>query len=141
MERATHPDLPSLIGTRVLVVEDEFLLLLELERILSEAGAKIVGLCRTTEQAHRHLRRDELHVAVLDFQLFRETSESVAHELSRRGTPFVFYTGQAGTDLISSQWPRCKIISKPGQPEKLVAAVASLISEAQPKETASAFLD
>src|SRR5258705_595571 len=130
MERHTHPDIAGLVGTRVLVVEDDFVLLLELEWILSAAGAKIVGLCQTTEQAHAYLRRDDIDIAVLDFQLRGETSLSVAQELARRSTPFIFYTGQPEIDLITGQWPKCKIISKPGKPEELVAALTSLISEA-----------
>ena len=126
----THPDIAGLVGTRVLVVEDDFVLLLELEWILSEAGAKIVGLCQTTEQAHAHLRRDDIDIAVLDFQLRGETSLSVAQELARRNMPFIFYTGEAETDFISGRWPRCKIISKPAQPEELVAALTSLVSQA-----------
>jgi len=76
------------------------------------------------------LRRDDIDIAVLDFQLRGETSLSVAQELARRCTPFIFYTGQAEIDLITGQWPRCKIISKPAPPEELVAALTSLISEA-----------
>jgi chemotaxis response regulator CheB len=40
-------------GVRVLVVEDDGLLLMELEAVLLDAGAEVAGLCRPVDEALR----------------------------------------------------------------------------------------
>jgi hypothetical protein len=47
IQRADPDAVPALQGARLLVVEDEALLLLELESILMGAGAEVVSVCRT----------------------------------------------------------------------------------------------
>jgi DNA-binding NtrC family response regulator len=113
-------------GARVLVVEDDFLILMELETILSEAGAEIAG-CRTVEDALALAAKNGLAAAVLDIRLGRETIAPVARELARRGIPFVFYTGQIDTDAMRAEWPDCIIVPKPAQARTIVTAVADLL--------------
>jgi DNA-binding NtrC family response regulator len=119
--------MPVLHGARVLVVEDDFILLRELESILTSAGAKIAGLCRTVKEALAVINNDNLAAAILDVRLEHETVEPVARELSRRGVPFVFYTAYAETEPIKSDWPECKIIKKPARPRTILQAVAGVV--------------
>jgi DNA-binding NtrC family response regulator len=113
-------------GARVLVVEDDFLILMELEAILSEAGADIAG-CRTVKDALALAERDGLAAAILDIRLGRETIAPVARELARRGIPFVFYTGQIDTSAMRAEWPDRRFVPKPSQPRAIVKAVAELL--------------
>jgi DNA-binding NtrC family response regulator len=113
-------------GARVLVVEDDFLILMELETILSEAGAEIAG-CRTVKDALALAEKNALAAAVLDIRLGRETIAPVARELARRGIPFVFYSGQVNTDAVRAEWPDRRLVPKPAQPRAIVNAVADLL--------------
>jgi DNA-binding response OmpR family regulator len=113
-------------GARVLVVEDDFLILMELETILSEAGAETAG-CRTVKDALTLAEKDGLAAAVLDIRLGRETIAPVARELARRGVPFVFYTGQVNTDAVRAEWPDHGLVPKPAQPRAIVNAIADLL--------------
>jgi DNA-binding response OmpR family regulator len=113
-------------GARVLVVEDDFLILMELETILSEAGADIAG-CRTVKDALALAENNRLAAAVLDISLGRETIAPVARELARRGIPFVFYTGQIDNDAVRAEWPDHRFVPKPAQPRTIVTAVADLL--------------
>jgi DNA-binding response OmpR family regulator len=115
-------------GARILVVEDDFLILLELETVLSEAGAQIAGACRTVTEALALAREQEFDAALLDLRVGREAITPVARCLVERGVPFAFYTGQAETDPIRAQWPDCAIIAKPAIPRLIVAALAGLVS-------------
>ena len=117
----------ALTGVRLLVVEDDAILLMELEEVLHDAGAEIVGRCRTVNDALAVLERDLISAAVLDVRLGNETVAPVARKLGRRGTPFLFYTGQIGNDPALEEWRGCKIVSKPAQADTLVAAVADLL--------------
>jgi two-component SAPR family response regulator len=113
-------------GSRVLVVEDDFILSMALEAMLAEAGAEIAGVCRTLSDALSLAEGDDLSAAILDIQLGEDTVVPVARRLFDRGIPFLFYTGQTETGPIRSEWPRCTIISKPAQPGTIISALARL---------------
>ena len=118
----------ELKGARILVVEDEPLLLMELETILLEAGADVVGLCRSVGEALPLVDRGGFDVAVLDFGLGSETAAPIAERLRANATPFCFYTGQVSTDPRLAAWRDCVILQKPAHPHALVAALAALIA-------------
>jgi hypothetical protein len=44
---------------------------------------------------------------------------------SLASSPFVFYTGQVADDRIMTEWPECRIVSKPAPPHVIVAAVVA----------------
>jgi len=117
---------PMLQGARVLIVEDDVLLLMELESILLEAGAVIAGCCRTVKEGLA-AADDRVAAAILDVRVGRETIAPVARRLASRGTPFVFYTGQVPGDPALAEWPGCTVLSKPSRPGTIVAALADLL--------------
>jgi DNA-binding response OmpR family regulator len=118
-----------LTGARVLVAEDDCLISMDLESILTEAGAEIAGVCRTVKDAVVFAKRNGIAAAILDFRLGPETVEPVARQLSSRGIPFVIYTGQSEAEhLLRSEWPGCKILRKPARPRAIVDAVASVVA-------------
>ena len=80
-------------GCRVLVVEDEFFLALDLESELRARGADVVGLIGDLPQAKRSIERLTFDVAVININLHGEDAYPVADELARRQIPFVFATG------------------------------------------------
>jgi DNA-binding response OmpR family regulator len=116
----------ALNATRILLVEDSFYILMELESALLDAGAEAV-CCRSVGEALSTLDEQPVSAAVLDVQLDRETSEAVAERLVRQGVPFLFYTGQREAAPVHDDWPRCTIISKPAARETIVAAVVDLL--------------
>jgi len=117
----------ALKGLRLLVVEDDAILLMELEELLEAAGAEIVGLCRTIKDALAAVERAGISAAVLDVRIGNETIAPVARQLGRRGTPFVFYTGQMGCDPALEEWRGCKVVAKPAQAQTIVSAVVDLL--------------
>ena len=94
----------TLTGARLLVVEDDAILLMELEEVLHDAGAEIVGRCRTVQDALAVVEGGRVSAAVLDVRLGNETVAPVARKLGRCGTPFLFYTGQVGNDPALEEW-------------------------------------
>jgi DNA-binding response OmpR family regulator len=111
------------------VVEDDFLIALELADTLSDAGAQVVGPTRTLESALVAADDPTLSAAVLDMRLGANSAAPVARRLAERGIPFLFYTGQAETDPLRAEWPECPIVSKPALLRSLVAQVAALVSK------------
>jgi DNA-binding response OmpR family regulator len=124
-------EVPVLRGVRVLIVEDDVLLLRELELILLDAGAAIAGCCRTVKEGLAVAEKDGVTAAILDVRLGRDTVAPVARQLARRGTPFMFYSGQLENDPTLAEWTGRKILSKPAHPAAIVAAVADLLPRAR----------
>ena len=119
-----------LLGWRILVVEDEALIALDLAETFVEAGASVVGPAHTVRHALHLIERFELDAAVTDFRLEKETSIPVATLLRSKGVPFLIHTSALRD--VEDDIPNAPIIYKPSLPEQLVAAVASLRTKCSP---------
>jgi len=119
-------------GARVLVVEDDLLISMDLTAGLTDAGAEVVGPCRTAKDAVAFVDEWNISVALLDIRLASESVVPLAAQLASRGIPFVFYTGYVDTDEFRAKWPQCKIVHKPASPEILVDAIAEVLSHIAP---------
>ena len=119
--------LGPLQGVRILVVEDDFFIAMELEAILTDAGGQVVGLCRTVKDALASAETEDLAVALLDFRMGEETTIAVAQRLATRHVPFAFYTGQAQVEPLVVDWPDCKVVSKPARPQTVINTLADLV--------------
>ncbi len=117
---------------RVLIVEDELLVAVELDRIVEGAGHDIVGVVASVEQALAHAARAE--VALVDLRLADGASGgSLARRLiDRYGIKVVFVTGnpnEVGFGLDGA----VDIVAKPFTDERIVSALAKAESALQPK--------
>ena len=115
-------------GVRILVVDDEFMIALDIEATLLEAGADVVALCMTLSEALSVAALEKVAIATLDIRLGRDTSEAVAALLAERGIPFVFYSGQSLPNEMRERWPRSLLVAKPAEPRQLVDALAAALS-------------
>lgn len=86
-------------GLRVLAIEDEPLILLGLEDMLSNFGCEIAGTATWVEPALDLARNLKLDLAVLDVNVRGERVDPVADVLEARGVPFIFATGYAVADV------------------------------------------
>ena len=118
-------------GARLLVLEDDIILLMELESLLGDAGADAVVACATVGEALAAAERESFAGAVLDWRLGRETAAPVARRLARLKIPFIFYTAQSGMADFR-EWPASVVVSKPARPRKIVAALAKVLWPAAP---------
>ena len=89
---AQTPEPPPPDGRLVLVVEDEFLIAMDLTLLLHQHGWRVLGPAATVADALRLLRGETPDVALLDVNLRGEPVTAVAEELRARGVPFVLLT-------------------------------------------------
>ena len=89
----------SLAGRRILLVEDQFLIAMEVEGVLRDLGAEVVGPFARLEPALGAVHREELDGAVLDVRLDGDTTEPVAAVLISQGVPVVLTTGHEADQL------------------------------------------
>jgi DNA-binding NarL/FixJ family response regulator len=100
----------TLLGRRILVVEDDYMLADELDEALQGAGAIVLGPAQDPDSAMALLAAEpEIDAAVVDINLGDGPSYVVADELLRRGVPFAFTTGY-DHDALPDRYqhlPRC----------------------------------
>ncbi|MBE7183791.1 MAG: response regulator [Methylobacterium mesophilicum] len=118
---------PSLKGTRILVVEDEYFLAQELVRMLVDEGATVVGPVALVSDALVLIDKEpSLDAAVLDINLGGDWSYPVAESLERRGIPFLFSTGYNESDLPSG-WQHVRRVEKGMDDHLLVAGLGNIL--------------
>lgn len=118
-----------LAGKRGLVVDDEFLIVLDLEALLAEAGAEIV--CQSSpDKARAALDSGTFDFAVVDLHLGRgiDGGLSVAALLHERGIAFVFLSGVSSNDPQVTRF-NAPLVEKPYRPEALVATIRQLLDK------------
>ena len=116
-----------LLGRRVLIVEDEALLALELELVFSEEGADVIGPALSLSHGMTLVESTgEIDCAVLDVDLGGRDVFPIAHALEARGVPFVFHTAHAKASTLALLFPSSETIAKPARPEDLVTRLAAL---------------
>ena len=114
-------------GRRVLVVEDEMLVLMIIEDMLADLGCESVTSAATVDAALARIDAEIFDVALLDMNLNGSKSFPVADALAKRGVPFAFATGYTGHDMRDGYRDR-PILKKPLQPTALAATLARLMS-------------
>jgi DNA-binding LytR/AlgR family response regulator len=79
---------------RILIVEDEALLAMELESEIDAAGHEIVGMAADSREALHLIETARPNFAFVDIQLLDgPTGIAVGHDLASRGIPYVFVSG------------------------------------------------
>ncbi|GEP03842.1 response regulator [Methylobacterium oxalidis] len=116
----------NLAGRRVLVVEDEYFIAMDMEHSLREAGADVVGPVPDAEQALALIEAAPLDAAVLDVNLRGQAVYAVADRLRDRGVPYLFATGEVQIADHSDYRSRPKL-EKPILDTELVRAVGKLM--------------
>jgi DNA-binding response OmpR family regulator len=120
-------------GKRLLVVEDEFLIQLDIQRILEDAGAQVIVTAGHVADAIGALAKAErsgvaFDAAVLDLKLERESSAPVAQKLTTAGVPFVLLTGAPGSADEIPQFDSAPVIGKPFNADALLAALETAMT-------------
>jgi CheY-like chemotaxis protein len=117
----------SLVGLRVLAVEDEFPVLLLLEEMLLELGCEIAGSASRVGEALDILAREVPGAAVLDVNVAGVEVYPVAQALAALGVPVVFSTGY-GEHGVREAWQKHPILQKPYRVEDLGRALLTAIA-------------
>jgi DNA-binding NtrC family response regulator len=121
----------DLAGCRVLIVEDESLLGMELEALLKEDGCEVLGPASTVEWALDLIYEGELDLALLDVNLKGVRATPVAAALRDRGIPFVVVTGYSRAQTSEPELRTAPRVDKPVDCRDLRRAVAQALEAAE----------
>lgn len=117
----------SLKGKRILVIEDEPLVSMDIETCLAESGSIVVGPANNITRARQLIENESFDGALVDANLAGEPVDELASALVARGIPFVFLTGY-GRDSLPVAFRDTGIIGKPYTREQLVAAAGQMLN-------------
>src|SRR5687768_16270008 len=108
-----------LAGKSILVVEDEMLVALEIERVLSAAGSKVLGPVASISEATTIIETQSVDLALLDINVRGEFIYPITKMLLERNIKFVFSTGYDEVS-IPANLRQTPCVRKPFTPEKLI---------------------
>ena len=115
-------------GLRILVVEDQAPIALQLEDMLIESVCEVVGPASRVGQALRLLYEHPVDAAVLDLNIAGELVYPVADALDARRLPYVFATGYSLSDLAAPYRSR-RILQKPFSRRVFIDAMCETIRQ------------
>lgn len=96
----------------VLIVEDEYLIAMDMDEELTSRGFATVGPAANLQDALDLLESEEVNIAVLDMHLKESDSFPLARKLSERGVPFLFLSGNDASAL-APDLKTAHVLSKP----------------------------
>ena len=114
----------------VLIVEDEYLIAMDLQATLEGDGWRVLGPAPSVQVALNILKEELPSVALLDVNLGRELVTPVAEFLKARNVPFAVATAypkpeEFGGDILAEA-PNA---GKPTNERRLLAVLAQLIAD------------
>ncbi|TAJ39104.1 MAG: response regulator [Reyranella sp.] len=123
-------ELERIASVRVLVIEDEAVIALDVAKIVRNAGHQVVGIAPTERAAIDLAKKHLPHLVLADIQL-RDGDSGIAavHEILKAvSAPVIFVTGFPERLLTGHGLEPAFIITKPFNPEMLKTAMAHALN-------------
>ena len=118
----------SLDSARVLVVEDEMLIALDLADIVETGGGTVLGPAASVREAMRLLQNDAPDAAILDVNLADGEVTPVRDALLAKAVPLLIYPAGGPPTEILLENPDIAIIRKPARAAQIVSSLCSLLA-------------
>ncbi len=113
---------------RVLIVEDEGVVGMLLEDMLTDLGYEVAGVAARLGEGLQKAETEEYDCAILDVNLDGRPSFPIAEALTKRGTPFLFVTGY-GAKGLDPDFAGHPVLAKPFLQTELKAALRKLLKD------------
>lgn len=119
----------ALSGRRVLILEDEFLIAMDVEQLCRERGADdIVILRNLADTGGAGAVAERFDVAVLDLMLEGQSTVEFAQELLQLRVPFVIASGYSDLEELQDILPGAPVVGKPYSGSVLMDAVVAVLA-------------
>jgi light-regulated signal transduction histidine kinase (bacteriophytochrome)/CheY-like chemotaxis protein len=110
---------------RVIVVEDDFIVALDLKAALRRLGVAEVATASSVKRALAAIEAEAPDLALLDINLGSETSFPIAEALAARDIPFIFVTGYGADEAVLGRFAERPVLRKPFDRAALAALLSS----------------
>lgn len=121
-------------GLRVLILEDEFLIAMDVEQLCRESGAEDVFIVRSLQELEGGEMPD-FDVAIVDLMLSGVSTLDFARQIYDRGVPFVFASGYSDLQEITEKFPGVSVVGKPYAGEDLIGAVTAAVTDRNSRQS------
>lgn len=129
MSQPESPDADApLAGRKILIVEDEAPIALNLATAIQRAGGIVIGPVASVAAAHAAMADNRLDGALLDIRLRNETSFPLADVLAVLNIPFVFVSGLSSALMPYTHRER-PLFDKPYDDVAVISTLAGLIRD------------
>jgi DNA-binding response OmpR family regulator len=115
-------------GSKILVVEDNYLLAQVVCDFVAECGFDPIGPASGLETGLVYAREAPLDGAILDINLDGHFCFPICSVLVQRGIPFCFLTGYSHLSMIPQQFRGAPLVSKPFEPEEMRSVIEMMLS-------------
>ncbi|HET9630174.1 MAG TPA: response regulator [Novosphingobium sp.] len=106
---------------RVLIMEDEFIVALDLTDMAEDLGFCVDGPFATVTEGAKAITEHRPDAAILDVQLADGEVFPLADTLRALGVPIIFHSGHADNGRLMARYPGAKSAGKPC-PAELIAS-------------------
>lgn len=118
---------PILQGFRIMVVEDEWLIAMEVRNLLAKAGCTVLGPLNSAPRALASLDREVPDAAILDLNLRGEYPVHLVRALSTRAIPCVIVTGYGRSQVTAPEVRNFPQLSKPIDHDRLLQNLREIL--------------
>jgi CRP-like cAMP-binding protein len=124
------------VPSRVLVVEDNYLLADAVCDLVRDCGHEVAGPVGFVEAGQAFLQDRQVDAAVVDINLHGKSSFPICADLQRLAIPFFFLTGFSDRQFIPAEFRQHRLLSKPIDVDEFRVALADFEGTADPLDTA-----
>ena len=114
---------------RVLIVEDEFIIALDLSETVRDLGYKVDGPYADKENAFVAIDRAMPDCAILDVNTADGEVYPLADALADAGVPIIFHSGRVSPAEVLERYPQARACAKPCPPGHLVELLCAATTE------------
>ena len=118
------------VQPRVLVVEDEFIIALDLSETVRDLGFLVDGPYADKENAFVAMDRAMPDLAILDVNTADGEVYPLADALTEAGVPIIFHSGRVSPENLSQRYPEARACAKPCPPAELIEMLGAAAHEA-----------
>ena len=115
---------------KVLVVEDEFIIALDLSETVQDLGYELEGPYAGNEDAFEAIEDQMPDLAILDVFTADGEVYPLADRLAAAGVPIIFHSGHVAPTEITERYPQAQACAKPCPPDRLINMIGCAIEEA-----------
>lgn len=116
---------------KVLVVEDEFIIALDLSETVKDLGYELEGPYEAKEDALEAIEDQMPDLAILDVFTADGEVYPLADKLAEAGVPIVFHSGHVPPDEVKALYPDAVACAKPCPPDRLIGAMQEAVAKVQ----------
>ena len=118
--------MPSRSDIRIMIVEDDVLIAMDLAGFLRDAGLDVVGPFSSVEVALQGMTDRRPHIAILDIDLNGQMSFPVADALAAEKVPFAWLSGSS-PDILPDHHRHRPFLTKPSASHTIMRVMTDLL--------------